>query len=199
MRAVFREVHAVCRSLEAPVHVVYASTDGEGGEAAARRTFGALAQVSRVDSQAAALSAVASKKADFAVLPYESTTEGMVASTLEALRFSEAHLISLVDAEPGASLRHAVAALRPASRTGRDVTALLFTASDQPGALFETLKHFAERGVNLRKIQSRPSEGEGYLFFVEMSGHITDRSLVAALEGVKKQTRTLKILGSFPA
>ena len=97
------------------------------------------------------------------------------------------------------TLRYAVAALRPASRTGRDVTALLFTASDQPGALFETLKHFAERGVNLRKIQSRPAEGEGYLFFIELSGHITDRSLVAALEGVKKQTRTLKILGSFPA
>ncbi|RYE93156.1 MAG: ACT domain-containing protein, partial [Myxococcales bacterium] len=150
-------------------------------------------------SASVALEAVTRQTADFAVLPYESTTEGMVASTLQALRLSEARLVALVDAEPGATLRHAVAALRPASRTGRDVTALLFTASDEPGSLFETLKHFAERGVNLRKIQSRPAEGEGYLFFVEMSGHITDRALVSAIEGVKKQTRTLKILGSFPA
>jgi prephenate dehydratase/chorismate mutase len=199
VRSIFREIHAACRALEAPVRVVHAGEGGEGGEAAARRSFGSLAQVSRADSAAAALEAVTRQTADFAVLPYESTTEGMVASTLQALRQSEARIVALVDAEPGATLRHAVAALRPASRTGRDVTALLFTASDEPGALFETLKHFAERGVNLRKIQSRPAEGEGYLFFVEMSGHITDRALVSAIEGVKKQTRTLKILGSFPA
>ena len=62
------------------------------------------------------------------------------------------------------------------------------------------LKHFAERGVNLRKIQSRPSEGDNweYLFVIEVTGHVTDRAVVTALEGVKKQTRTLKVLGSYP-
>lgn len=201
VRSIFLEIHTACRALEAPVRVVYAG--GEAGALAARHKLGSLAEYTAVSDAAQALERVSSKQADFAVLPYESYAEGSIPSTLQALRFSEARIIAMIEPEQVTSLegqvRHCVAALRPASRTGRDVTALLFTVSDQPGALFENIKHFAERGVNLRKIQSRPSESEGYLFFVEISGHITDRSLVAALEGVKKQTRTLKILGSFPA
>lgn len=199
VRSIFREIHTACRALEAPVKVLYV---GDAAEAA-RRQFGALAQVEQAPSAVAALEQLASKQASFAVLPYDSHIEGSVPETLQALRFSDARIIALVAHEPGVKeggLRYCVAALRPASRTGRDVTALLFTVKeDHPGALFETLKHFAERGVNLRKIQSRPSEGEGYLFFVEVSGHITDRSVVAAIEGVKAQTRSFKILGSFPA
>jgi chorismate mutase/prephenate dehydratase len=100
----------------------------------------------------------------------------------------------------GVRARFCVISARPASRTGTDATALLFTVGDEPGALFSVLKHFAERGVNLRKIHSRPAEPGGwdYLFFIEVSGHVTDRPVVTALEGVKRQTKTLKILGSYP-
>lgn len=201
VRSIFREIHTACRALEAAVQVVYVGS--EAGQAAARKQFGALAHIEQAGSATQALGQLADRSASFVVLPYESYVEGSIPSTLQALRFSDAHIIALVD-EDGAPqaeghVRFCVAALRPASRTGRDVTALLFTTNDQPGALFETLKHFAERGVNLRKIQSRPSSGEGYVFFAEVSGHITDRSVVSAIEGVKAQTRTLKILGSFPA
>ena len=62
------------------------------------------------------------------------------------------------------------------------------------------MQHFKEKNCNLRRIQSRPMPGEGweYMFYVEVSGHVTDRPLVAALEGIKKQAKTLKIIGSFP-
>jgi chorismate mutase/prephenate dehydratase len=114
----------------------------------------------------------------------------------------ELGVLGATSATPGheSHIRFCVASARPSSRTGKDATSLLFTVSDEPGALFEVLKHFAERGVNLRKIQSRPAEedGLGYLFFVEVSGHLTDRNVVTALEGLKKQTKTLKILGSYP-
>jgi chorismate mutase/prephenate dehydratase len=43
-----------------------------------------------------------------------------------------------------------------------------------------------------------PGEGWEYVFYVEVSGHMTDRTLVAALEGVKREAKTLKIIGSFP-
>ncbi len=87
----------------------------------------------------------------------------------------------------------------PAPRSGADATALLFSVHDRPGALHAILVHFKERNCNLRRIQSRPVPGEGweYLFYIEVSGHMTDRSLVAAVEGVKRETKTLKILGSF--
>jgi len=64
------------------------------------------------------------------------------------------------------------------------------------------LRLFAERGVNLRKIQSRPaqsSEDWTYLFFVELSGHVTDRPLVSALEDVRHKARFFKVLGSYPS
>ena len=102
--------------------------------------------------------------------------------------------------EGEARIRYGIVGRLPAARSGSDATALLFSVHDRPGALHAILVHFKERSCNLRRIQSRPVPGEGweYLFYVEVSGHMTDRSLVAALEGVKREAKTLKILGSFP-
>jgi chorismate mutase/prephenate dehydratase len=97
-------------------------------------------------------------------------------------------------------IRYGVISRLPAQRSGADATALLFSVHDHPGALHDILQHFKERSCNLRRIQSRPVPGEGweYLFYVEVSGHVTDRALVAALEGVKREAKTLKVIGSFP-
>jgi len=97
-------------------------------------------------------------------------------------------------------MRYAIAALRPASRSGADVTCLLFSIDDKPGSLFDILRHFAERGINLRRLHSRPAGREpwDYVFYVEIGGHATERSVITALEAVKKSTRYLRVLGSFP-
>lgn len=100
-------------------------------------------------------------------------------------------------------IRFGIAGKRPASRTGRDTTCLLFSVNDAPGALYGVLKHFAERHVNLRRMQARPVSGQGfgfdYVFYVELDGHVTDRALVTALEALKHSTRYLHLLGSFPS
>ncbi len=97
-------------------------------------------------------------------------------------------------------MRYGVISRLPAPRSGSDATALLFGVHDKPGALHEILQHFKERNCNLRRIQSRPVPGEGweYAFYVEVFGHVTDRNLVAALEGIKREAKMLKIVGSFP-
>jgi chorismate mutase / prephenate dehydratase len=96
--------------------------------------------------------------------------------------------------------RYGVASARPGMRSGNDTTCLLFSVDDSPGALFDVLRHFAERGINLKKLQSRPVQSESwdYVFYVEVSGHVTDRPVVTALEAVKRSTKYLKVLGSFP-
>jgi chorismate mutase/prephenate dehydratase len=103
--------------------------------------------------------------------------------------------------EPDLKLRHAIAASRPAMRTGNDVTCLLFSVDDAPGSLFGVLRQIAEKGVNLRKLQSRPvPQGSwGYVFYVELSAHVTDRSVTTALEAMKRTTKYLKVLGSCPS
>lgn len=102
--------------------------------------------------------------------------------------------------EPELKYRYAIVGTRPASRTGSDTTCLLFSLDDAPGTLFQVLRHFAERGINLKKIQSRPVRGKSwdYIFYVEVTGHMTDRAVVTALEAVKGSTKYLKLLGSFP-
>ncbi|HEY3236026.1 MAG TPA: prephenate dehydratase domain-containing protein [Polyangiaceae bacterium] len=96
--------------------------------------------------------------------------------------------------------RYGIASGRPAMRSGHDTTCILFAVDDSPGSLFEILRHFAERGINLKKLQSRPlhSQTWEYVFYVEVTGHVTDRPVVTALEAVKRSTKYLKVLGSFP-
>ncbi len=95
--------------------------------------------------------------------------------------------------------RYGIAGSRPAIRSGNDVTCLLIGVDDSPGSLFGILRHFAERGINLKKLQSRPVQRESwdYVFYVEIGGHVTDRPVVTALESIKRNTKYLKVLGSF--
>lgn len=97
-------------------------------------------------------------------------------------------------------VRYGVISRQPVPRSGSDATGVLFSVHDHPGALHDVLQNFKERNCNLRRIQSRPVPGAGweYSFYVEVSGHMTDRALVSALEGVKRQAKSVKVIGSFP-
>jgi prephenate dehydratase len=72
---------------------------------------------------------------------------------------------------------------------------------DTPGSLVEILKEFAERSVNLSKIESRPlKQGLGrYIFFADLTGSIADAPIEAALAAVERRVGTLRVLGSYPA
>lgn len=85
-------------------------------------------------------------------------------------------------------------------RTGRDKTSLLFVASHRPGALRLALTPFAEQGINISRIESRPSKETPweYIFFVDLEGHLSDEPVATAMEGLKACVNRLKILGSYP-
>ncbi len=105
---------------------------------------------------------------------------------------------------PGEHVRCAVLGGRPALRSGHDSTSFLVTLDDAPGALLTILKPLADRGLNLRRIQSRPrplgEEGARHFrFFMEVAGHVTDRPLIAAFDDMRRGVRELKILGSYPS
>ncbi len=87
-----------------------------------------------------------------------------------------------------------------ASRTGHDKTSLLFSIKDHVGALYETLLPFRKYGVNLTKIESRPSKKKAweYYFFVDISGHKDDSKIQKALKELEHKCTYLKILGSYP-
>ncbi len=87
-----------------------------------------------------------------------------------------------------------------AARTGHDKTSLLFSIKDRVGALYELLLPFRKYGVNLTKIESRPSKKKAweYYFFVDISGHQDDDKVKKALKELEPKCNYLKILGSYP-
>jgi prephenate dehydratase len=90
---------------------------------------------------------------------------------------------------------------RPAARTGADKTSVvMWLREDHPGALLELLQEFAARGVNMMRIESRPTgEGMGlYCFSVDCEGHVSDRRVGDVLTGLKRACREVRFLGSYP-
>jgi prephenate dehydratase len=90
----------------------------------------------------------------------------------------------------------------PATGDGPWKTSIVFWGmSDAPGALVQVLKAFADRGINLTKIESRPRKlGLGrYVFFADLEGHAQDEVVRAAFAAVEQRVEHLRVLGSYPA
>jgi chorismate mutase/prephenate dehydratase len=85
-------------------------------------------------------------------------------------------------------------------KTGKDKTSIMFSIKDKPGSLYDILYPLKKAGINLTKIESRPSKRKAweYIFFVDMEGHINDKKLKKAVESLKDNCLYLKILGSYP-
>ncbi|MHA7264547.1 prephenate dehydratase [Arthrobacter sp. TMN-37] len=84
--------------------------------------------------------------------------------------------------------------------TGADKTSLVIPLpEDHPGALMEILDQFAARGVNLSRIESRPT-GQflgDYFFSIDADGHIADARVADALKGLHRISPGLRFLGSY--
>jgi prephenate dehydratase len=93
---------------------------------------------------------------------------------------------------------------RPAEQQRSDSwkTSIVFWGlPDSPGALVSVLQAFAERDVNLSKIESRPLKQRlgRYIFFADLEGEQSDAAVLDALDAVRAKVETLRVLGSYPA
>ncbi len=97
--------------------------------------------------------------------------------------------------------RFVVLSANDSEPTGQDKTSFAFTvAHDRPGTLVDVLHEFSDRGINLTKIESRPSrEDLGiYIFLVDMEGHRSDALVAEALAAVEAQASFFHVFGSYP-
>jgi prephenate dehydratase len=91
---------------------------------------------------------------------------------------------------------------RPGAGEGPWKTSIVFWGlPDSPGALVSVLQSFAERNVNLSKIESRPLKQRlgRYIFFADLEGEQTEAAVSDALDAVRARVDTLRVLGSYPA
>jgi chorismate mutase/prephenate dehydratase len=85
--------------------------------------------------------------------------------------------------------------------SGEDKTSIIFATKSIPGALYKILGEFADRKINLTKIESRPTKQTPweYHFYLDFEGHRTEQKCQEALESIKDKTIFIKILGSYKA
>ncbi len=86
------------------------------------------------------------------------------------------------------------------ARSGHDKTSVLFSVRDRAGALYDVLSVFARRGINLTRIESRPSRRQPweYVFFADFVGHPEDQEVSRALEEMYAACTMVKVLGAWP-
>jgi prephenate dehydratase len=85
--------------------------------------------------------------------------------------------------------------------TGADKsTVVLYMRNDHPGALLEILTEFAVRGINLTRIESRPTRRAlgDYYFSIDFEGHVLDARVGEALMGLHRICGEVRFLGSYP-
>ena len=84
--------------------------------------------------------------------------------------------------------------------TGDDKTSLLFAVQHKAGALYSALESFKKFGLNMTKIESRPSRSKAweYFFFVDVEGHADDEQVRTTLADLAGHCAVLTVLGSYP-
>ncbi|MCF7907969.1 MAG: prephenate dehydratase [Candidatus Omnitrophica bacterium] len=96
--------------------------------------------------------------------------------------------------------RFLVIAKNDSPPSGKDKTSILFSTKDKVGALHDILSSFKASGLNLTKIESRPSKKKAweYYFFVDFQGHKSSALVKKSLKKLEKQCSFVKLLGSYP-
>ena len=96
--------------------------------------------------------------------------------------------------------RFAVIAHESARPTGKDRTTVVFSLRHKAGSLYDALIPFRTHGINLTRIESRPSKRRvwEYSFVVDFEGHVEDENVKRALAELVVDTHDLRILGSDP-
>lgn len=84
--------------------------------------------------------------------------------------------------------------------TGNDKTSIVFSGTNVPGSLYKALNEFAQKKINLTKIESRLTRKKAweYNFYVDFEGHIDDDGCQEALQGLRDLGSIVTVLGSYP-
>ncbi len=107
---------------------------------------------------------------------------------------------SNIEDNPDNTTRFLIIGTHETAPSGNDKTSLLLSSRNKPGALQRLLAPLAKNGINMTRIESRPSRETRweYVFFIDIDGHARDRKLARALAALEKEAAFLKLLGSYP-
>lgn len=124
---------------------------------------------------------------------------GDAAAELYALNI----LATNIEDDPNNTTRFVIIADHDAGPSGADRTSLVCSAQNRPGAVYQLLAPFADNGVSMSRLESRPARGFGgsrweYVFYIDIEGHRSEAAVARALEELRHRAGFVKELGSYP-
>lgn len=141
-----------------------------------------------------------SSNAEAARLASESQNKMAIAGEVAAKLYKLDILEKNIEDESNNTTRFIIIGQQEPVSTGLDKTSILVSTGNHSGSLHKILQPFAEYGISMSYIESRPSK-QGlwdYVFFIDIHGHKDDDNISRALESLKEHVDLLNILGSYP-
>ncbi|MCK9534147.1 MAG: prephenate dehydratase [Pseudomonas sp.] len=123
-----------------------------------------------------------------------------IAGDMAAQLYGLTILADKIEDRPDNSTRFLIIGNQSVPTTGDDKTSVIVSMSNKPGALHELLIPFHNSGIDLTRIETRPSRSGkwSYVFFIDFYGHKDDPLVKSALETIAQENVGLKVLGSYP-
>tara|TARA_B100001173_G_scaffold148185_1_gene128548 strand:- start:210 stop:1271 length:1062 start_codon:yes stop_codon:yes gene_type:complete len=105
-----------------------------------------------------------------------------------------------IEDEQNNSTRFLVLSRQDVKPSNNDKTSIVVATKNKPGAIAELVAPFAINKVSMTKLESRPAKIGmwEYVFFIDVEGHQTKKSVKAALNVIESKASFMKILGSYP-
>ena len=128
------------------------------------------------------------------------TDAGAIASARAAEIYGMKTITCEIEDNPNNFTRFFILSKKDCPPSGNDKTSIVFSVKHKPMTLYNFLKEFATRNINLTKIESRPTRQRAweYNFYLDFEGHREDRAPREVLESLEATAPFLKILGSYP-
>ncbi len=129
----------------------------------------------------------------------ESRTDAALAGKEAADTYGMEIIKEGIETNPRNYTRFVVIGAQSIKNGGKRKSSLIYSTGNKPGSLFATLKIFADNGVNLVKLESRPIHGKPweYMFYIDLEGDVDSDALAPVLNALREKTDYLKVLGSY--
>jgi chorismate mutase/prephenate dehydratase len=138
--------------------------------------------------------------AEAAVLAKTEDGAAAIASEIAAKLYDIPVLAAGIEDEVDNATRFLIVGKASVAASGEDKTSIMVSTANRVGSLFELLKPLYDHGVDMTRIESRPSRQTNwdYVFFIDLLGHVDDEKVAAALKELEAASDYFKLIGSYP-
>lgn len=141
-----------------------------------------------------------SSNAEAAIIASKDKTIAAIASDMAASLYGIAILASGIEDERNNTTRFLIIGNDSYAASGEDKTSIMVSAPNKVGSLFELLKPLYDVGVDMSRIESRPSRQTNweYVFYIDLIGHVDTPKVRKALDELESKSAFFKLIGSYP-